>query len=123
MGIQVNAQINKDSEYVHCVKEMGDIILRRYLSPIKQIHFFYRFTLDSFKEKRAVRILHDFTTKVIRNRREQLKNVNDEIAEGNDFGIKKRSPFLDTLIKGTINGKPLSDTDVREEVDTFMFEV
>lgn len=39
------------------------------------------------------------------------------------LGEKKRVAFLDLLIECAENGVVLSDTEVREQVDTIMFEV
>lgn len=38
------------------------------------------------------------------------------------MGQKKRMAFLDVLLQATVDGKPLSNNDIREEVETFMFE-
>lgn len=38
-------------------------------------------------------------------------------------GEKKRQAFLDLLIESAENGVVLSDKEVREQVDTIMFEV
>lgn len=43
--------------------------------------------------------------------------------EGDDaMGIKKKMALLDVLINSTVDGRPLNTEEIREEVDTFMFE-
>lgn len=87
--------------------------------------FFYSFTHLAKKEKEALKILHGFTDQVIVSRREELLQQIDskaEIMDHEDVGMKKKMALLDVLLQATIDGKPLSNQDIQEEVDTFMFE-
>ncbi|KAG5672382.1 hypothetical protein PVAND_002514 [Polypedilum vanderplanki] len=133
MGQHVNAQGNKDSDYVKAVYEIGSIILNRQAKAWLQPDFIFKLTNYYKKHQECIKILHGFSYGVIRERRKQINQKssdnnnntkNDE--NGNqiedDFGKKKRLAFLDLLITASENGSLLSDEDIREEVDTFMFE-
>lgn len=81
------------------------------------------------KFKESIKVLHNFTNSIIRQRREELKNVPPIIVdaaglkESIEMGVRDKMALLDVLLLSTIDGKPLSDEAIREEVDTFMFEV
>ncbi|CAG9824977.1 unnamed protein product [Phaedon cochleariae] len=123
MGVPVNAQLNEHSDYVRNVKLMLKIGMIRSTSIIKNNDLLYPLTLDHWREKRAVKQLHDVTYAVIDSRRERLEKSGGKAGEEVDeFGRKRRLAFLDVLLRSTSEGRPLSRDDIREEVDTFMFE-
>ncbi|KAG8234736.1 hypothetical protein J437_LFUL000971 [Ladona fulva] len=78
--------------------------------------------------KQCVKMLHNFTDKVIQVRKsEYFKSYHSKINNGKNENEKKRESFLDLLIETAYSEGPdqkpiLSDRDIREEVDTFMFE-
>ncbi|XP_072402618.1 cytochrome P450 4d2-like isoform X1 [Diabrotica undecimpunctata] len=120
MGIKLNSQVTKTSKYVRSVKEVCKIFGMRQYSIIHPT--LYPLTLNYFVEKRAIKILHAHTDNIIEQRiTERNKCVKDKIGV-DEFNQKKRLAFLDLLLESTIDEKALTRLDIREEVDTFMFE-
>lgn len=123
MGVNINAQGHPTSEYVSSVKEMCRIVTDRTLSFVKQNSFFYRFTSDYAKEQEAIKVLHGFTSAVIKRKKQEfLEKVNKNESEDDAIGIKKRKAFLDLLLEiSQKESDPLTDKELMEEVNTFMF--
>lgn len=91
---------------------------RRCFSIPHRLDWSFRFTDLYKKQVNCLKILHSFTDKVISERRKKLlKNW----AKMDDLKTKKT--LLDILMHSTIDGKALTDKEIREEVDTFMVEV
>lgn len=125
MGTQVNAQLSADSEFVQATKEMNRIVMVRGFDFFKAMDWSYQFTEDYQKEKQALKVLHGYTMKLIKSRRNELLKLQAEQQnnkDGDEFETKRKDNFLDLLLKSSINGQPLSNEDIQEEVDTFMFE-
>ncbi|XP_025831460.1 cytochrome P450 4d2 [Agrilus planipennis] len=122
LGTEVYAQTNAHSEYVESVKDMCRIIMERTFNPFLQNDFIYKLSSIYRREKKALKILHNLTLSVLQTKRKRLLSNGSLANQDECLGIKKKLAFLDLLLQATVDGKPLSDTDLREEVDTFMFE-
>lgn len=95
---------------------------------------YYRLSRGKFFRKK-LGLLHDFTRKVIRDRKNELLGIQQaersfEKADkyigsngGGENGEPKRKAFMDLLLNVHLNNEnELSEEGIREEVDTFMFE-
>ncbi|XP_055549740.1 cytochrome P450 4d1-like isoform X1 [Wyeomyia smithii] len=123
MGTKVNAQVNSDSVYVKAVKDMSTIAMQRTYNIWSRYSFTFQFTKYAKMQEEALKVLHGYTDSVIRTRRAELGSVNQRNNNEDDIGIRKKTAFLDMLLQTvTADGQPLSDLEIREEVDTFMFE-
>lgn len=123
MGIKINAQDNKNEEYVNAVKGFLEIYMERFFSVLQRNEFFFKFTSNYAKYSKYLNTLKTFTENIIRRRKLEKNSSAQLVREDIEYGIKKKVAFLDLLLELSEDGKVLSDQDIREEVDTFMFEV
>ncbi|XP_041362839.1 cytochrome P450 4V2-like [Gigantopelta aegis] len=125
MGKNVKAQEKSDSEYVTAVYKMGNLIMTRIKTPWFWNKLLFGMLGPAREHDRCLDILHQFTQQVIENRRDQLKTrtSGDQSADG-AVGEKKRLAFLDLLLNTmhADGSQQLTDEEICEEVDTFMFE-
>lgn len=121
MGCEMKAE---DYEYLDAVKNLGYHVAERFLTPWQRIDFLFNLTSSKRKQDQLAKIMHEFTTKIITDRRSKLSLENSENLENlddDDVGLKKKMCLLDVLLQSTVDGKPLSNADIQEEVDTFTF--
>uniref|UniRef100_A0A6P4EZR4 Uncharacterized protein LOC108046854 n=1 Tax=Drosophila rhopaloa TaxID=1041015 RepID=A0A6P4EZR4_DRORH len=127
MGTKINAQMNPDLPYVKAVNDVTNIMITRFIHAWQRVDWIFRLTkpTEAKRQDAAIKVMHDFTENIIRERRRTLVNNSQDKApeeQVDDLGQKRRMALLDVLLQSTIDGAPLSDEDIREEVDTFMFE-
>lgn len=109
---------------MNLIYSLGHVVNARVFDVMAQIDLFFRFSKYYKMEKDALKILHGFTDKVIQERHAELvKKQSSSKNDNDDIGIKKKTAFLDMLLQATTDGRPLTDIEIRDEVDTFMFEV
>ncbi|XP_053315055.1 cytochrome P450 4V2 [Spea bombifrons] len=125
MGTKIHAQSNQDSDYVRAIYEMSDMVHRRQKMPWLWPDFVFSNLRIGKRHDANLKILHSFTDKTILERAEEMKNSNcsPSTTDSETEKPKKRSAFLDMLLQARDDaGNAMSHMDIREEVDTFMFE-
>jgi cytochrome P450 family 4 len=100
---------------------MSHVFLIRSISVFYINETIYKWSSLYRKELKALEVLHGFTDKIIQSRREELLSQQDTDVNLDDGSLKKKRALLDILLCSSIEGKPLTNEDIREEVDTFMF--
>lgn len=126
MGVTMNSQTTgSGKKYLRSIKSLEARLLGRILKPTQWVNWIYNLTENSRQTCRDLKELHRFTINVINERKKELEANPAELEKmaANEDGIfKSRKPFLDMLLVEHIKRKTMSVADIREEVDTFMFE-
>ncbi|CAJ0931761.1 unnamed protein product, partial [Mesorhabditis belari] len=116
MGTCVSAQTNPKHPYVQAVQRMNELIFMQQRMPWFWLKPLWYLSGYGYEADQQLDILLSFTRKVIRDR------IQDFEADPGAFDRPdKKKAFLDLLLSSRAEGG-LTDVDIREEVDTFMFE-
>ena len=106
--------------YVKACSELVYLCSDRIMNPLHMVDSIYWFTPQGRRTRKACNLVHEHAEKVISERRESLdhNNTSDEPEKK-----KKYLDFLDILLMARDEeGKGMTDMEIRNEVDTFMFE-
>ncbi|XP_017761217.1 PREDICTED: cytochrome P450 4c3-like [Eufriesea mexicana] len=118
MGCNVNAQQNGENEYVLAVNTLASISQRRFLNVWMSFDPIFKLTTWGKKHDHALRVTHGFVNKIIAERKAEWKARKD----GNfNERSQKRQALLDLLLELSDDNRVLTDDDIRDEVNTFMF--
>uniref|UniRef100_A0A0K8SWN4 Cytochrome P450 4C1 n=2 Tax=Lygus hesperus TaxID=30085 RepID=A0A0K8SWN4_LYGHE len=123
MGIKLNAQENESKDYLNSVKRVSYLAVERVIRFWLFNDFLFSISSIGKEFRKNLKVLHDFTEKIIIERKSAYITENHNIITNDDGLGKKRPAFLDSMIEMDLK-EPDSFTnkDIREEVDTFMFE-
>lgn len=124
MGVNIEAQENTNIGYSSHLKIVTSGIMYRVGRPWLLYDWIFAMTRVGKQYFKSIEYIHCFGREIIKKRKEarRFKSKNDKKTNDCDIDIKERKAFLDLLLD--INEKdsnPLSDEDLREHVDTFMF--
>lgn len=135
MGVSNSKDDRECQCYVKNVKSVAERIVKRSQAPWLLLDCLYYRTEDGRQYQKNLSQIHAFTKKVISKRREEIinelhsQNNRSETRpkEEDDLDLttraSKRLTFIDILLRYSIQvDSTLTNDDIREEVDTFMFE-
>ncbi|KAK0087453.1 hypothetical protein PV325_000952 [Microctonus aethiopoides] len=152
MGVSKTTQDRSGFEYAMAVMKMCDILHLRHTRVWLRPDWLFNLTKYGKDQIQLLDIIHSLTKKVIQRKKEDYKagkrnfistsgtqdtkltsveglsfgqssGLKDDLdVEDNDVGEKKRLAFLDLLIEAGQNGVVLTEQEIKEQVDTIMFE-
>ncbi|XP_069136025.1 cytochrome P450 4A2-like [Argopecten irradians] len=102
--------------YVNAVRTLTRLSVKRMMEPWLHPDFLFNMSPSGKEYIKYAQFVHDFDERVINERKQALLNDTSTLT-------KRRRDFLDILLTARDeNGQGLTDREVRDEVDTFLFE-
>uniref|UniRef100_A0A336M5J0 CSON009396 protein n=1 Tax=Culicoides sonorensis TaxID=179676 RepID=A0A336M5J0_CULSO len=119
MGIKLNSQTDPNSKFVQANTEILLSIYHRVIYPQYRNEFIWKLSSTYKKQVEIIKYIDNFINDLIEKRRGEIlaKITTDNKSED----TKEKPALLDILLQSEMDGKPLSNEDIRGEVNTFMF--
>ncbi|GLV39561.1 Cytochrome P450 4ac2 [Carabus blaptoides fortunei] len=108
------------NRYFNAIHSFGKTTLERRVQPLYYTARTFNLSPLARKQFQPVKVLHQFTADVIKEREQ---NFNDNDFNDIDLQRKKRLAMLDLLLCAKRQRGEIDNQGIREEVDTFMFEL
>ncbi|EDV20811.1 uncharacterized protein TRIADDRAFT_60697 [Trichoplax adhaerens] len=104
--------------YVNAVYQLSYLITERLFRITGYVDWLYRLTESGRRYYRLCKFVHQFTEKIIREKRQLLKENTNQY----DSNQKRRLDFIDIILQTRDeDGNCLSDKEINDEINTFMF--
>ncbi|XP_045512002.1 cytochrome P450 4C1-like isoform X1 [Pieris brassicae] len=121
MGVQINAQDSQDNPILTAVNESLRLSSERIFHLWLQPDWLFKFFPQYSQLLNHTRIVHDFTSEIIRKKKTEFNTKNKDIAHKPDVEQGNlETTFLDHLIRQSDLQGGYSDLELREEVLTFI---
>ncbi|TKR87434.1 hypothetical protein L596_011832 [Steinernema carpocapsae] len=121
MGAEIGSQMGKNMDYVDAVTTLSRLIWHYERLPWMWLKPIWYLTGNGYTFDAALEMTTNFTRKIISERQENFVKIDTSKPDAEEFTGKRKLAFLDLLLNMQSETK-LTDEDIREEVDTFMFE-
>ncbi|CAH0381878.1 unnamed protein product [Bemisia tabaci] len=114
MGYHLNAQLNARCDFIKAINTLSAISQKRFMTPWLKVDSIYNLTSYAKQEDEACNVVHQLRDTIVKGRRETRESSKQE-SNPKEQG-KIRLSLLDFMMENN-----MSDEDIGEEVDTFMF--
>ena len=115
-------------KYVRAVADLSVVVSERLMNPLYRINWLYWLTPHGRRMRRLCKLVHDHAEMVIKERKKALgldksHKITDTTTFLENISKSRKLDFLDILLTAMDeDGVGLTDLEIRNEVDTFMFE-
>lgn len=117
MGVKINVQEGYNSQYVEAVNSFLYVFMRRAFSIWKRFEILFWLSSEHKTYTNSLEILHNYSESIIQERKKERSTKNDT-----KIGSVKRKTALIDMLLDLEERNLLKLNDIREEVDTFLFE-